>query len=702
MRSIRNNLAFSILLPILVVFIILGAAFVTYLDNTMTSDGNEKMMLSAAQTANSVDSVLQNVETKVKMLETAVNELSDDKKIREKDPEYFNEFEKEINNLVIKSTIDIDGLLSSYIRYEPSLSYGTSGIFYLDTDNNGTLEEVMCTDLLEYDASDTEHVGWFYTPLSNKKPIWMEPYYNANIDKTVVSYIIPFYLDDGQNFGILGIDFDFDYLNNLLLENQKYHEGDTYLTNAEGKILYHPNYTNGENFGEIENNLYSSAISQMSFNSDGFMNEKVNSDYLLLGYSTLNTNGWKICITPTYDDIYGKLQTAKIVLLIFMLIATIIMFIISFFMGNQIAKPIVVLTKAVERMANGELNETIDIKSKNEIGALATYLEKLVEQLKNYELYINEITSVLNELKDGNLNISLVNDYSGEFSKIKEALYELSEKLTHLIGSIKLSAEQVSYGSNQVANGAQALAQGATEQASSIEELSATVTEISQQIEHNAQNTQLVHTQSVSAGTEVKNSNNQMQDMIVAMNNINTKSTEISKIVKTIEDIAFQTNILALNAAIEAARAGSAGKGFAVVADEVRNLAQKSAEAAKSTTNLIEETVQAVDLGTEIAESTALSMQNVVENTNKVMDLINEIAQASKEQAMAVSQVTTGIDQISSVVQTNSATAEESAAASEELSGQAQMLMQNIEQFKLKKEIDSNNDTFNHGDYIKE
>lgn len=684
MKSIRNNLAFSILFPILIVFIILGFSFITYMGSTTTEGGNEEMMSAAVQTGDSIDSVLLNIETKVKMLETMVTELSDDGKILAKDTEYFSTFEKEINNLVIESTKDIDGLVASYIRYDPALTYGTSGTFYTDADNNGSLEAVTPTDLLQYDASDVEHVGWFYTPLSNKQPIWMEPYYNANIDKTIVSYVIPFYLDGGQNFGIIGVDFDFDYLNNLLVQNQKYHNGDTYLINAEGKILYHPNYTNGENFGEIENNLYFAATADLNANESGYINVKSNGDSLLLGYSSLDSNGWKICVTPTHDEIYGKLDTIKIFLAIFMLGATLLMLLISFLLGNRIAKPIVSLTEAVERMANGALDETIDIKSKNEIGALANYLKKLVEQLKNYQLYISEITSVLNELQSGNLDINLANDYSGEFSKIKDALNELSEKLTHLIGSIKLSSEQVSIGSNQVSIGAQTLAQGATEQASSIEELSATITEISQQIKRNAENTQLARSQSISAGNEVKESNDHMQEMIVAMSNINDKSNEIGKIVKTIEDIAFQTNILALNAAIEAARAGAAGKGFAVVADEVRNLAQKSAEAANNTTMLIEETVQAVNLGTSIAENTALSMQNVVANSTKVIDLINEITLASNEQAAAISQITTGIDQISCVVQTNSATAEESAAASEELSGQAQMLQQHVGQFKLK------------------
>lgn len=237
--------------------------------------------------------------------------------------------------------------------------------------------------------------------------------------------------------------------------------------------------------------------------------------------------------------------------------------------------------------------------------------------------------------------------------------------------------------SSQVAAGAQALAQGTTEQASSIEELSSTIAEISQKINNTANNAHLANLEAMSTNEVVSNSNNQMQEMKNAMNNINAKSAEISRVIKTIENIAFQTNILALNAAVEAARAGSAGKGFAVVADEVRNLAQKSAAAAKNTTVLIEETIQAVKHGADIADINSQTMLNVVDGSNKVRDFLNEIARASKEQSDAVSQITIGVDQIFSVIQNNSAMAEESAAASEELSSQAQLLLTHIGKFCL-------------------
>lgn len=249
---------------------------------------------------------------------------------------------------------------------------------------------------------------------------------------------------------------------------------------------------------------------------------------------------------------------------------------------------------------------------------------------------------------------------------------------------INIASEQVASGASQVADGAQVLSRGATEQASSVEELAATINDISRYSTNTAASTLDADKQVQIAGSRVQACDRQMKDMLSAMEEIRSKSVEISKIIKTIEDIAFQTNILALNAAVEAARAGTAGKGFAVVADEVRNLASKSAEASKNTAALIAGTVQAVEKGFGYANETAGSLVEIVDVAKSVSVTVGKISEDAKEQANAISQVTTGIEQISGVVQSNSATAEESAAASEELSGQAQMLKSLVGKFKLR------------------
>ncbi|MEG1207030.1 MAG: methyl-accepting chemotaxis protein [Angelakisella sp.] len=387
------------------------------------------------------------------------------------------------------------------------------------------------------------------------------------------------------------------------------------------------------------------------------------------------------------DTLYAEANTAKnnafIVLVVVSGVALALTIILAVYLTKSLTKPILEIEKAANKMADGDLSVVISYSSKDELGSLSHRMAELVHTLK---AIIGDVGYILGAMADGNFRVTtkVEDKYVGDYKNILLAMRGINRNLSSALTQINQSSDQVASGSDQVSSGAQALSQGATEQASAIEELSATITEISAQIKANADNAQIANSLSDEAGMGVDESNQKMQEMIVAMGEISGKSNEIGKIIKTIDDIAFQTNILALNAAVEAARAGAAGKGFAVVADEVRNLAQKSAEAAKNTTALIEDTVNAVENGTKIADDTAKSLEMVVEKSGMVGDKINEIAAASDAQANAIIQVTMGIDQISSVVQTNSATSEESAAASEELSGQAQMLKELVGKFKLR------------------
>lgn len=682
MKSLRNTLILSILLPILVVFLLLGFVFMQFMEKKSTREGDAAMESSAVQMGSAVDTILSEIETRIGVIELAVTDIPDQDRIQAKDLDYFKSFEGNMNNLLVDGTKDIPGLVASYVRYDPALTYGTSGTFYTDTDGDGKLEAVTPTDLAAYEPSDTEHVGWFYTPLANKKATWMEPYFNANISKTIISYVVPFYLKNGDNYGVTGVDFDFAYLDDLLKKNQKYEGDSSFLINAEGKILYHAQYQNGENFQEIEDGKYADAFKEMQDKDHGFVHEGSGKSSILMGFTTLE-NGWKIVAVPSYHEIYGSLESFKLTFTVFSVLFAAFMLVLAVLVGNRIAHPIVKLSKSVERMSQGALDEKITVKDQTEIGALAHSLESLGEQLKNYKLYIGEISQVLNQMSEGELSISLQHEYNGEFACIKAALNALSGKLTDLIGNIQTSSERVSEFAGNVANSAQSLSQGSIEQAGSIEQLSERIRAISDHVEKSAENTKLANAEAHSTQGEVEKADQQMQKMQKAMEEISDKSGEISKIIKTIDDIAFQTNILALNAAIEAARAGSYGKGFAVVADEVGNLAQKSADAAKDTTTLIEETVRAVEEGAKLAEHTAVSLQHVVKGSGQVNDLVNEIAKATEEQAKAVSDVREGINSISDVVQRNTATAEESGAASEELNQEAKALEKQVAEFKI-------------------
>ena len=350
---------------------------------------------------------------------------------------------------------------------------------------------------------------------------------------------------------------------------------------------------------------------------------------------------------------------------------------------KSIVNPILTITEASKNLSEGRLDFEIPYTSDNEIGVLSNTLNFSVKEL---EKYVNEIKNTMEMMAAGHLNVSTECEFRGEFQEIQHAILAFQNVMSNTVKGIQKAGILVATESEPVSTGAQTLSQGATEQASSVEELVATTEDIRNHVEANEQSTKMANAQVTDVTTVILNSNEQMQNMIHAMENINASSNEIGKIIKTIEDIAFQTNILALNAAVEAARAGTAGKGFAVVADEVRNLASKSAEAAKNTTTLIETSIKAVHNGTEIAGQTADLLSSVVEGSKSIAEVVNKIAADFSWQAEAISQVTEGINQVSSVVQTTTATAEENAASSQELSAQAQVLKSLVSKFRLEEE----------------
>ncbi len=367
-----------------------------------------------------------------------------------------------------------------------------------------------------------------------------------------------------------------------------------------------------------------------------------------------------------------------------------LMLLVAFVLATRTTKAIVPPLEEMERvaaqMAEGKLDIQLAYKSDNECGHLA---HSMREMSRTLQAYIESIDNRMYDFAKGNLNTKDSVIYKGDFVGIGESIDKAATAVSRTMAQIRDASEQVASGADQVAAGANASSQGATQQASSVQELAATINEISSQVKENAESANHAHVQVQEVSEEMTNSNQKMQDMIQAMQEITNSSNEIGKIIKTIEDIAFQTNILALNAAVEAARAGAAGKGFAVVADEVRNLASKSSEASKSTAELIERSLQAVQNGMMIADDTAQALSQTVESADQVAQSIAKISSASNDQAIAITQITQGIEQISSVVQTSSATAEQSAAASQQLSGQAVTLKRLVDGFSLKDDEES-------------
>jgi methyl-accepting chemotaxis protein len=347
------------------------------------------------------------------------------------------------------------------------------------------------------------------------------------------------------------------------------------------------------------------------------------------------------------------------------------------------------LIAEVERLTQAAVNG--DLKARGNVERFEGGYQQIVsgfnQALDAMVEPVNEASAVLQEMAGGNLDVAMGGHYQGDHAVLAQAVNRTLDSFNDVLSKFYSASSQVASGAQQVAASSQVLSQAASEQASTVQEITASMDEIAGQTRHNAESATGANGLALAAKDQAASGNEQMQKMLEAMTAINESSVNISKIIKVIDEIAFQTNILALNAAVEAARAGQHGKGFAVVADEVRNLAARSANAAKETTALIESSIGKVNAGTEIANETAESLERIVAGIAKTTALVGDIANASNEQASGIAQVNQGVNQIAQVTQTNTATAEESAASSEELAGQAKLLKEMVERFQLRKQV---------------
>ncbi len=521
-----------------------------------------------------------------------------------------------------------------------------------------------------------------------------EPLISKITGELSIMVAAPIYKDGVQGSSIEGVVYFVPpetFLNSIVSSISVSEHSRAYMINRSGDTIADTTLEtitvqNIENEAEGDSSLkeLASIHAAMRQGKNGFGSYKNGRDSMFAAYAPVNgTDGWSVAVVAPQSDYLSATYFNIAINLVMMALAILVSIVIALKMANSISQPMKACAERMRLLVEGDLESPVPkVVSRDETGMLTQSTGELVEGLSTI---IHDIGYLLGEMANQNLDIQSRHrdTYVGDFQSILHSMRNLKVKLSQILNQLNTSAEQVSNASNQVSSSSQNLSQGAIEQASSVEELAARISEISGQIKNTADNAQEVRQQTHHAGEGVAVCNQQMQELMKAMGRIQASSEEIGKIIKTIEDIAFQTNILALNAAVEAARAGSAGKGFAVVADEVRNLASKSAEASKNTSLLITHSMEAVQTGTEIAEHTAKALLDVVENIQSMVGSIDQISTVSNEQSDAVLQVNEGIRQISDVVQNNSATAEESAAASQELSAEAANMKQLVNQFTL-------------------
>ena len=679
-RKIASKVTVKIALGIFLVFIVLIVMVGNSIKVDLIQREQDKLSMLSTQNASIAREFMESMLSQQTVLINTIknmNSVEDAQKLRV------------LNGIISDTKKAEENALSVFFIAEPNTVLAdTPNGYSIYATNNGTKS---VPDRYQYVKQES------YERVKGDKQMAVVDPFPKSIDGTeymVITVVLPILNEKNEFLGVVGANID-----SALLNGADYNDGG-FSTFATQIICGHQTVIidskKPENIGKpylnasdsknvqkiLETAKTGASLNLLDTSTDGTQYYTSFVPFYLSGSSVIWLSGTSITKAEFDAQIIGQIASMAI----WLVLGFILLALVAYVTVSRSLRPIHGLEQAVKELSNGNLQYDLAFQSNDELGSLADSLRLSTSTLYSY---VTDIDRAMSEMANGNFDLAPSQPFIGDFKNIESSINKFIETISYTLLNIRVASEQVSAGSTQVSDGAQALAQSAIQQASSVDLLSRELAGISNRIKLTADNASSVNHQADAVGEKIHTSNKQMAEMSIAMSDISKSSVEIGKIIKTIEDIAFQTNILALNAAVEAARAGAAGKGFAVVADEVRSLASKSQEAAKGTTALIEGAVNSVENGTRLVDETAKSLLTVVESTQQVSGTIGRISSASAEQATAISQVTTGIDQISSVVQTNSATAEESAAASEELSGQAQMLKDLVGKFRLRNDTGS-------------
>ncbi len=563
---------------------------------------------------------------------------------------------------VEKVGMTLQNFVSRYTDFESSIVFNMDGLAVASS-----VKEVIG----KINANDIPIIKTMVDKAKQGQTAISEIHKSLASDDATFAIAVPIYIN-GKVSGILSAGVALNKFTKEIIESVKIGEqGYAYMTDFTGiiaatKIKEEILKTNIKDY-EWGRQILSQKNGMMVYNFNGM--EK------LVNFHTIPATGWVVVAGAATDDIFGPVHKLSTISAIIGLIVIIIMAVAIIFIIRPIINAINKGVALAQQIQSGDLSNRLNMSRTDEIGTLANSLDSMADSLQ-------QRAELAEAIADGDLTQEVT--LASEQDVLGRALRTMTEKLNDILSQISMAGEQIDSGSSQVSDSAQDLSQGSTQQASAIEEIGASLSELAGQTRVNAENAATANQLATTARNAAGEGSKQMQQMVVAMHEINESGQNISKIIKTIDEIAFQTNLLALNAAVEAARAGQHGKGFAVVAEEVRNLAARSAKAAQETAALIEGSVQKGENGTEIANRTAKALEEIVNGIGKTSDLVAEIAASSKDQAEGLSQVNDGLSQVDQVVQRNTAGAEESASAAEELSSQSAYLRQLIGQFRLK------------------
>ena len=571
--------------------------------------------------------------------------------------------------------------MQDYIRHTVNQNEAyPAGLYIALTD--GSLYHASFVPGPEFDATAK---SWYQDGLQSEEFILGDVYFDEDSQSYVVGASGVLKNRDGSVRGVAAADVYLDSISGIVSGVRIEDTGGIFLVDTRtDTIIGHRDSTiTGQLLSELDEGMYAYAAEQIRGGKTGLT--IYGNTYIQV--ADVPDSDWTAVAYVSRAEVLRELNSLTVSMIAVAVIAVLVLVLLVIFQVRRIiGRPVRELSLAATRIAGGELDQTISYRSGDELGVLADDFNQVTLRLRQYVIYINEISEKLKEIAAGNLAFTLENEYTGEFEKIRTALEEISRSLNRAMSQLNSASSDVAAGAAQVSSGAMTLSQGSTEQAAEVDTLVGNINAVSDSVHNIARGAQRASSISQEVRNGLLESSEKMRNMTQVIRRVSDKSSEIHQIVKTIEDIAFQTNILALNAAVEAARAGAAGKGFAVVADEVRTLASKSSDAAGRTTILLNETVESMDEGVQAVQDTTDSVMKVVSHAEEMSKLIDGISNYARQQDENAAQIAHGIEQISAVVQNNVATSEASAAASEELSGQASMLRELVARFRLQEQ----------------
>ncbi|MBP0958904.1 MAG: methyl-accepting chemotaxis protein [Oscillospiraceae bacterium] len=564
-----------------------------------------------------------------------------------------------------------DALLDCYTAYEDVS-------LYMAVTDTTTLPE-------GFDATTR---GWYQDAKKSKTTIFTAPYIDTATGRMIITVASPLY-ENGKFAGVFACDITLDSVMQIVGEMKITENGYPVLIDNDGNFMihgneeYNPAVADGNavitSSADIEGD-YSAVLSSLSEEIYLDTHKDYDGKQKYFAFTKLPVSNWSMGYIMPESDINSGLVglgvTYVILFIVFFVVANAVVMLV---MKAQM-KPLKEINEVAEKIADGNLSARFDYRSDDEIGQLCGNFMECTEITRHY---ISEISDKLDRLSNGDFTVKITEDYKGDFRPIKESLLNITDSMRRTLEHIGNASVQVNMGAARMAESSTVLAQGVSNQTNTIKKLTDDMTSVIEQVKETEQRTFAARELAGNAKKKIETSSLEMDKLLSAMNEISNMSSEISKIMKTIDDIAFQTNILALNASVEAARAGEAGKGFTVVAEEVRMLASKSAEAAKRTSDLLSQTEIAINEGVHLADSTAKALSDAVSDTVSVDENIIKIAETTKNESEFMDNIFTSINAISGIVETTSDSAQSGAASSEELSSQATILSHLISEFKI-------------------